>query len=283
YPTIITAHSVHGQETKYRSRFVERVRIAAHEHVMYSHFKDHARHLICISPYIQEHYSGLLNAAMYSIENPIEDGFFALDPERRVQGRVLFAGLLIRRKRPDLLIESASLVRPRVPHLTVHIAGGAADGRLVARLTQAVNLGGLEQNVAFLGHLSEKALLQEYQAASVLVLTSDQETSPMVIQQAMAAGKPVISTRVGGIADLVDHGHNGYLVDRGDAHGIAGYLQEILLDPERARRMGLRARQTALSRFRASSVAGRMIDVYQTVTAGSPARHLVSGGVGVSD
>lgn len=283
YPTVITAHSIHGQETKYRSRLVERIRIAAHERVLYDHFKSHARHLICISPYIQQHYSGLLNATMYSIENPIDDAFFALDPNRSVQGRVLFAGLLIPRKRPQLLVEAASFVKPKIPHLTVHVAGGAADARLMSRLRQAVNLGGLEQNLVFLGHLSEQALFQEYQSAAVLALTSDQETSPMVIQQAMAAGKPVIATRVGGIPDLIDHGHTGFLVNRGDVRGLARYLQEILLDPEQAQWMGRCARQTASERFRASTIAGRMIDVYQTVVAGSRARELTREAVGVSD
>ncbi len=283
YPTVITAHSVHGQETKYRSSAFERARISVHEHVFYVYFKNHVRHLICISPYIQEHYLGRVNAGLHSIENPIDDAFFELDPERGVQGRVLFAGLLTRRKRPQLLVEAASMVRPRFPHLSVHIAGGEVDARLVSRLRQAVNFGGLEHNVAFLGHLSEQALLQEYQSASVLVLTSDQETSPMVIQQAMAAGKPVIATRVGGIADLIDHGRTGFLVDRGDAQGIANYLQEILLDPVRARTMGLRARREAIARFRASTVAGRMIDVYKTVVAESVARELVPEPVGASD
>ncbi len=267
YPAVVTAHGIHGQVHQYRSRAVDRLRHGVRDRILLGHFEDRVGHLICISPYISEGYRGRVRARMHPIENPIDDAFFALDPDRSVPGRVLFAGLLTKRKRPQLLIEAAATIAPRVPHLSVHLAGGGSDTRLQGRLRRMVNLSGLESQVTFLGHLPEDRLLREYQEMSVLVLPSDQETAPMVIQQAMAAGKPVVATRTGGVPYLVRDGETGFLVDRRDAAGLAAALETLLVRPDLAREMGRRARAEAEARFRASAVAARMLDVYRLVLA----------------
>jgi glycosyltransferase involved in cell wall biosynthesis len=130
---------------------------------------------------------------------------------------------------------------------------------------------GLARNVKLLGALPEERLLEEYRRATVLVLPSSQETSPMVISEAMAVGVPVVATRTGGIPALVADGETGSLVGVGDVAALADRLVRILRDDTSARAMAGAARIVAAERFEPAAVATRMHDVYLSALAGNRA------------
>ena len=77
----------------------------------------------------------------------------------------------------------------------------------------------------------------------------------MIISEAMAAGRPVVATRVGAVPGMVEEGRTGYLVDAGDAQGVAEALARLLADPHRAAAMGARAAQIAQQRYHPQRVA----------------------------
>ena len=87
----------------------------------------------------------------------------------------------------------------------------------------------------------------------------------MAVIEAMAAGKPVVATRVGGVPDLVADGETGFLVPPGDHEAMAGRLGDLLDDAGLRRRMGDRARQIARERFAADSVAAAHRNLYYQV------------------
>jgi glycosyltransferase involved in cell wall biosynthesis len=82
-----------------------------------------------------------------------------------------------------------------------------------------------------------------------VVLTSANEGTPVTLIEALAAGRPVVATRVGGVADVVDDGETGHLVRKGDTHALAERLALIAADPERAAAMGAEGRRRALERY----------------------------------
>ena len=177
-------------------------------------------------------------------------------------------GYLFNRKRPDLALEAFHLAHKQVPDLKLHFAGAAIDLQLTNRLHDYVAKNQLGECVQFLGHLSEKQVLEAIQQMSVLLLTSDLETSPMVVEQAMAAGKPVVATAVGGIPFLVDHGKTGLLVAPNEPAQLAQALVTLAQDPKLRSRMGGAARQEALNRFKTDVVAGNIQAMYQQILNG---------------
>jgi glycosyltransferase involved in cell wall biosynthesis len=124
---------------------------------------------------------------------------------------------------------------------------------------------GLESRVEFLGGLSPAAMVDQYRRASVFVLPSAQETSPLAIGEAMAAAVPVVATRVGGVASLVDEGRTGHVVDLGDVTTLAERIAGVLGDPTRASELGAAGRAVAERDFRLDVVSRRMRDAYQEV------------------
>src|SRR5213082_2301932 len=88
-----------------------------------------------------------------------------------------------------------------------------------------------------------------YGAIDVLLLPSANEGTPVSVIEALAAERPAVATRVGGVPDVVRDGIDGFLVDVGDAEAIADRLAELARDPQRRARMGAEGRARVLERY----------------------------------
>jgi glycosyltransferase involved in cell wall biosynthesis len=107
----------------------------------------------------------------------------------------------------------------------------------------------------FVGYLHGEELSQAYASADAFVFASALETFGLVVVEAMAAGLPVISSRVGGIPDVVQEGKNGYTFDVGDIDGLIRGVQKTVENRERMVQMGVDARA-----FAETQTWGHMMD-----------------------
>lgn len=263
YPTALTVHSIHGTEVRFATSPSRRLNVRLQHLLMRWYFVSRVRHVVSISPYIRRHYESRVKATFYDIDNPVSDSFFELDPDQEIANRVLFIGFLRAVKRPDLALKAFALAREQVPELSLHFAGAAVDPLLKAQLQEFVDSNQLGQQVKFLGQLSEAQVLEAYQKMSILLLTSELETSAMAILQAMAAGKPVVATAVGGVPFLVDDGRTGILAGSNSAEQLAQALVTLARDADLRRRMRQAARSEALDRFKTDAVASKTFAMYQ--------------------
>ncbi len=223
-----------------------------------------AKHIILISPYVEVSIAGRTVAKLYPAANPIDDRFFEIDSEE-AQGRLLFVGFVEPRKGVDVAIHCILSLAERYPDLTLHIAGGEVDRGYARAVRGLVERYGLQKKVRFLGHLDQARLLEEYRQCCALLLTSQEEASPLAVQQAMAAGKPVIATRAGGTPHLVEDGVTGFLAGIGDVDGLVAHLDAVLQDRSLRERLGESARRRAYASFRAGSVARQTREIYERV------------------
>ncbi|WP_405085626.1 glycosyltransferase [Microbispora sp. NBC_01389] len=137
-------------------------------------------------------------------------------------------------KNHRLLVEAAAEVVRRRPGALFLLAG---DGPLRHEIVREVAARGLDGSVRVLGQVPRAGRLVA--AADVLVLSSDHEGLPVVVMEALASGVPVVSTRVGGVPDLVVSGHNGILTEPGSVPGLAGaMLRAMEPGPHRDLRAG---------------------------------------------
>ena len=226
-----------------------------------------ARHVVAISPYVAEFYRSMTSADMYLVENPVGDTYFTL-PAATEPLTVLCAARIVHRKNILGLLHAFAQVQRALPQAQLRLAGEEhSEPAYAAECRAFVQANGLASAVSFLGWLDEAAMQAEYSRCACLALPSWQETAPVAIAQAMAAGKAVVAADVGGVRALLHDGAAGLLVQPQDTGGLARALQQLLQDNALSQRLGQAGRREAEARFRTTVVARRTLDVYRTVNS----------------
>jgi glycosyltransferase involved in cell wall biosynthesis len=201
----------------------------------------------------------------WRIDNPIADSFFEVvrdaDP-----GRIFCCSKIRPLKNILGMIAAFARVARRAPHCTLRIAGTAEPEYLSACVRQAEKEG-VRSKVHFLGSLSVAGVQRELSKADCFAMVSFQESAPLSVAEAMAAGVPVVAAGVGGLPEMVAHGATGFIVDSRNPREIGDAIERILSDPTLAREMGRRARELARGRYMASVVAGKTVEAYREIIA----------------
>lgn len=218
-------------------------------------------HIISISPYVRERLSGTATGVIHDIDNPIAARFF--DVPRRDAGNAIFcAAVLSPRKNTLGLVESFARVHANKPDAVLRLAGSPVSAEYAGRIAARVRELGLERAVTIMAPLTTAEVGDELGRASVMALLSLEENAPLSVQEAMAAGVPVVASNRCGMPYQVSEGESGLLVDPHDTAGAAGCLAHLLDHPDIRIAMGARGRAIALARFHPDVVAQRTADVY---------------------
>ena len=187
-------------------------------------------------------------------------------------------GRLVPIKNIPLLLEAAALARQEDPDIRVVLVG---DGELRDELEARAEALGLADAVVFAGW--RRDLASVYADLDVVVISSDNEGTPASLIEAMATGCPVVSTRVGGVPDLIGDGKTGRLVPPGDREALAAALLALFRDPKRTARMADLARCRALERHQATRLVADIDWLYRELLAADDPRLATSTGTGAAD
>lgn len=266
-PAVLTLHGIRYREARLRQGFLNRV---LHRHLITFDERQGiqvANNIIAITPYIFQEFSPIIRGQVYYIENPVADTFFNV-PDESEPNRVLYVGRITPIKGISFLLQAIERLRHQIPNIQLRLAGKPTFDQgpdYPEMINDYIHAHDLQSHVHFLGQIDETTLLQEYARCAVLVLPSRQETAPMVIAQAMAAGKAVVATRVGGIPYLVDHNRTGLLVELDDVNGMAEAIASLLTKDGKRSDMGKQARIDANRRFRPEIIAAQTYQVYRQI------------------
>ncbi len=159
-------------------------------------------------------------------------------------------------------LEAAADVHRRRPNVRFLIVG---DGELRSTLEQRTRTQGLGACVHFLGW--QRDLEPIYADLDLVVLSSRNEGTPMCLLEAMAAGLPLVATRVGGIPDLVADEKTGLLVPPGDPAALSQAIEALLCDANRRFEMGQLAREAVYPKYSDTALIDRMDDLYCSLLA----------------
>jgi len=171
---------------------------------------------------------------------------------------ILFLGQLHREKGVLDLVRAFAQVARRFPDAMLLCAGNGDAGAVEAVAREL----GVAERVHCPGWLDAERKPRALATAAIFVLPSYTEGLPMALLEAMAWGLPVIASPVGGIPQVVQHGHNGLLVAAGDVTRLAESLTLLLSDPARAERLGQAARATIEAQFALDAALARLSGIY---------------------
>ena len=142
------------------------------------------------------------------------------------------------------------------------------DGELRLQLEREAAALGIASRCRFVGWQSD--IRAVYAAADVVALTSNSEGSPVSIIEAMAAGRPVVSTAVGGVPDLIHHGVDGVLVPAGNVDALANAIRLLLADALRRDQLGAAARRKVYPKYDASRLVADITRLYESLVGLNP-------------
>lgn len=191
----------------------------------------------------------------------------AISHQRRESGRrnVAFVANLRPVKDPLSVLQAAAIASTRILNLSLIVVGGGPMFHVVEEFARENHL---EDLVILKGEQSHSDTLATIANCEALVLASLNEGgNPIVLMEAMALGKPVVATNVGGVRDVVVDGVNGFIVPIRSPDSLAQRLVEILENPELAAKLGATARETAGS-YSWNRTVNAYIAIYDSVLSG---------------
>jgi glycosyltransferase involved in cell wall biosynthesis len=260
---IWTIHGVIGEEARYNPGLFNRLAYG-----LAGRYERRAlaevREITAISPYIKERFAPRTKANWHIVENPAPVDMFTLE-RAPVPGRLLLAASVTPRKDLITALRAVALASKTAPELRLQVAGSLANSDYVAEVRAESEQLGVTNRVDFLGLQSRQQMRQLYREAHLVVLSSQEEVSPMSAIEALAAGIPVVTTRAGGAGYVVDDGKTGRVVNVGDAEGLAAAITQLLRQPDLYCEMARHARLVAAERFHPHRVADRYEAIYRSV------------------
>lgn len=220
-----------------------------------------AKVVISTSDYDAQAVGQLVSGKHRRIYNPVSSEFFT-NPCHNSSPRILYAGMLIPRKNLIGLLHAFNIILQSIPTAELILVGPSCDKFYASEINNYVLRMHMTDRVQIVGHVDNSELICELRRARALVLFSNEETSPTIIAQAMAAGKPVVASRVGGVPEMISDGESGFLVQPGDEKELAERLVMLLGSADLCGRMGACAHEQARERFDPDAVAHRTLDAY---------------------
>lgn len=222
-----------------------------------------AKSVACISHFCRSQAMALSDPKHWHKLHIIHCG---VDPERYADTkppsghRLLFVGRLAPVKGLPILLRALVPLIEDFEDLKLTVIG---DGEGRKALEHQAQTAGLADHVDFVGYKNQTEVAEALAETDLFVLPSFAEGVPVVLMEAMAAARPVVTTQIAGVPELVEHGQSGLLVPPGDADALTRAIAAILADPDRAATMGATGRERVKAAFTVTTEAARLAQLFE--------------------
>ena len=267
-PVIFTVHGIYEMETRY-----EKPRTGIKRKVN-KYFIDkvlaYVPYIIVVSSPLKPLITKKTNSKIYMIPNGINlreiQNAEICNHIKVKHPSVLFIGRLERIKGVDILLRAISIIKKEMPEICGYIMG---DGSLENELKELTKKLDMEENVNFLGFKSEKEKYSYIKSVDICIIPSRYEPFGIVCLEAMACGKPVVASNVGGLPYVIEDGKSGLLFERGNAKDLANKIIFLLQNEDLRNKMG-EAGQERAKNFTWDKIAERTLKLYNEVVNNWP-------------
>jgi glycosyltransferase involved in cell wall biosynthesis len=233
---------------------------AAVEHILYPIFKN----VVFISDYNSRFYRGVPDYST-RIFNPVNKLFFEIETGKHIPDSILFIAALSRNKNLGLLLVAVGKLKDQGILFHVNVVGDFKDASYRNEIFGIIENFGLKNQITFYGWRTQKEISDMHSKSAILVLTSKQESMPMVIAEAISSGRVVVATDVGGIAEMFEDGKSGFLFPSNDSDALVLILKRLHSDSHFLAEISENAKSLALRQFHPDIIAGELLEFYYQV------------------
>lgn len=255
-PIVATCHNWPGQTTALRLYYIgDRLILRQFDHIA----------AVSQTLVSRLEKSGIKPQQISLIENAIDPTPFLSAQSLRIEHHetqkvIGVVGRLEKQKGFHFFLQAAHHILQSFPNTLFLIAGDGPERAALENQTRGL---GIAENVVFLGQVTQMA--EVYASMDIFALPSLNEGMPMVVIEAMAAGKPVVASRVGAIPEVVTEEETGLLVEPGNVPALQAAFQYLLENPTLCSKWGLQGRERVVNHFSSVQMGRKYLDVYSSV------------------
>ncbi|MDQ1770348.1 glycosyltransferase family 4 protein [Labilibaculum euxinus] len=264
---VITQHGIMAEEINYQKNKTDKLKFwfkMIVERYFYPRFENY----IFISSYNRkflEQLKGNQNYYGKLIFNPVNPIFFDLKTHSKFGKRILYVGVINQRKNLLCLLKAMLRLKNKTGGFKLDVIGGFKDEFYKNLIFSFIKDHNLENEVNFLGWKSQSELLDLYKKADLFVLPSLQESLPVSIAEAMAAGRPVIAADVGGVAEMITANKSGFVFNADNSQELEEFLLKFCNEDGLYSRFSEHAREEAMRKFHPGKVVNQTIEFYKMI------------------
>lgn len=257
---LVTIHGISFLEARLIKNLREKLAIYINEFVEALLIPNNIIHISNYSLQIK----GITKKNHYTIiPNAVKPEYFNIPLKEDTENRLLYIGAIEQRKNILLLLKIMSVLVKKGKPFTLEILGDFLNADYKKEVVNDVNKYQLSSFVKFYGWVSQSTVIEVLGKADILVICSKQETLPMVIIEAMAAGKVVVSSDIGGIPEMITNEETGFLYKLINEDKLEEILGRLYNNNALTKTISCNAREKAFNTYRCDVVAKKTAIFYK--------------------
>lgn len=199
------------------------------------------------------------------IPNAINPSYFDLPLKTTTNNRILYIGSIDTNKNIMFLLKALKALVENKFYFTLAVLGGFVEDNYKEEVLSYIKDNQLEKNVTFYGWVPQQKLKSILSESDILMVSSKQESLPMVIAEAMSAGKVVVSSITGGTSEMITNGVDGFLYNISAIENVLPILEKLYDNDKLVCQIQGKAKQKAMATYHCNMVAQKTIAFYKSV------------------
>lgn len=260
--SLVTIHGIAFKEARQKETFREKL-------VWYSNgmveLLLRPANIIHLSKYSYSLVSAHQKGRFTIIPNAVNPGFFDLPLKTETNNTIIYAGSIDANKNILFLLRTLNTLLAKNIFYHLSVVGDFTDIHYKEEVLSYIKSNQLEKYITFHGWLSQDNFQRELLNCNILMVSSKQESLPMVIAEGMSAGKVVVSSLTGGTPEMITDNFNGFLFDLSQPAVAVEILERLYNNNSLVQSIQLAARQTAIATYHSDKVAEKTIEFYKSV------------------
>lgn len=222
------------------------------------------KNIIHISAYSSAQYSNK-NKANIIIANAIDPVFFNIPIKSGTDNKLVYIGSIEARKNILYILNALKILKDKNVQFSLSVLGGFTDDVYKKKVLDYIQDNQLQNVVTLCGWTSQADVQVILGQADILVLSSFQETLPMVIAESMSAAKVVVCAAVGGVPEMITDGINGFLFNNNEVQNLVLILEKLYNNNLLVQQIQMAARKNAAAIYHTAIVAKKTVAFYESL------------------
>ncbi len=256
---VLTIHGMASEEAKRKIKITDRLKWNFNYLIQKLLFP---KNIIHLSKFSLKNFNNKRIIRKDIIPNALEDSYFNIPIKKKTDNILLYVGVVDNNKNIINLLRTMKALKDKDIIYTLEVLGDFNNQFYKNYILSYIKFNGLAENIHFNGWVNTLTVKDYLYRADILVVSSFHESLPMVIAEAMAAGKVVVASSVGGIPEMINDGVDGFLYDLKNPNELYEILDILYNNNTMNKIISKQAKISALNKYNAVNVAKRTIEFY---------------------